>query len=405
MRRNKLTEFLIKHFVKNSDNYENRKVRESYGKLSGVVGISCNVLLSAAKLLAGFVFGSISVMADGANNLSDAMSSVVTLIGFKLSGKPADKEHPYGHERIEYVAGLAVSFLILFIGIELIRTSVGKLLSHEQSQAGVLVMAVLGLSVCVKLWMYVFNKDIGKKIESPVICAAAQDSLNDVIATLAVLISAAITYFSKFNLDGFMGIAVAIYIIFSGIRLIKDTADPLLGTAPSAELTDKIQKKIISYDGVEGIHDLIIHKYGAKKCFASVHIEVSAKQDILISHEIADNVERDFKRDMGIDLVVHLDPLIKDDETINSSKKMLDEILAEIDSRITHHDFRMVRDANHSNLIFDICVPADFSVDDADLTDMIISAVHSRESGYECIITIDRNYSSVSSADFKEGGK
>ncbi len=389
-----MTDFLIKHFVRNSEDVNNGKVREGYGKLSGVVGIACNVLLSAAKFAAGVIFNSISVMADAANNLSDAMSSVVTLIGFKMSGKPADKEHPYGHERIEYIAGLIVSFLILFIGVELIKTSVAKVITPGESRAGAITFGVLVLSILVKLWMFAFNRRIGIRINSTVIRATAQDSLNDVIATSAVLLSAVITYFSGFNLDGYTGVIVAVYIIFAGINLIKDTVDPLLGTAPSAELTESIQEKVLSYEGVEGIHDLIIHNYGPKKCFASVHVEVSARQDILISHDIADNIERDFKQDMGIELVVHLDPLIKDDETINAAREMLKEILHGIDANITHHDFRMVKGTTHSNLIFDISVPMDFPVSDSELTDMIVSAVHAKERTYECVITIDKNYNS-----------
>lgn len=389
-----MTNFLVKRFVKDFENINDKKVRESYGKLSGITGIICNVLLAVAKFLIGILFKSVSVMADAANNFTDAMSSVVTLVGFKLSGKPADKEHPYGHERIEYVAGLVVSFLILFIGIELIKTSFSKVFSNHQSETGILVFLVLILSVCVKLWMYFFNSKIGKKINSTVISATAQDSLNDAIATFAVLISAIITFFFKVNLDGVMGIAVSLYIIYSGINLIKDTVDPLLGTAPSDELTGKIAEKVLGYDGVDGIHDLIIHNYGPKRCFASVHIEVSAKQDILVSHDIADNIERDFKTDMGIDLVVHLDPIINDDETTNSAKTMIEEILSQIDKRITYHDFRMVKGTTHSNLIFDVCVPADFSISDDELIDVIIRKVHLCERSYECVITVDKNYSS-----------
>ena len=395
-----MTGFLIRHFIKDSQDVSNIVVRERYGKLSGVVGITCNVLLSLAKFCVGLIFSSVSVMADAANNLSDAMSSVVTLVGFKMSGKPADKEHPYGHERIEYVSGLIVSFLILFIGIELIKTSFSKIFNPQYSTVGTAAFVVLFISIIVKLWMFLFNRKIGKKIESSVIIATAQDSLNDAVATFAVLISAIITYFTQFDLDGYMGAAVAVYIIYSGIKLIKDTADPLLGLAPSEELTGDIVNKIMSYKGVEGIHDLIIHNYGPRRCFASVHIEVSAKQDILISHDIADNIERDFKVNMGIDLVVHLDPLIKDDETLNNARDMLSDILLGIDKRITHHDFRMVKGSTHSNLIFDICVPVDFDMSDGELIDMIINAVHLRERSYECVITIDKNYcSSISVSD------
>lgn len=389
-----MTDFLIKHFVKDSENISNGRVREGYGRLSGVVGIACNVLLSGAKLCVGLIFNSISITADAANNLSDAMSSVVTLIGFKMSGKPADKEHPYGHERIEYVAGLIVSFLVLFMGFELVKTSLGKVLSPEKPALGGIAFAALGASVLVKLWMFAFNRRIGRKIDSAVIRATAQDSLSDAVATGAVLVSGIITYYSDFNLDGCMGVLVGLYILYAGVRLVKDTADLLLGAAPSAELTEKIQSKVLSYDGVDGIHDLIIHNYGPRRCFASVHVEVSARMDILVCHDIADNIERDFKSDMGIDLVVHLDPLITDDEAINAARCMLSEILAGIDSAITHHDFRMVKGTTHSNLIFDICVPADFYISDSELTDMIVSAVHAQNRSYECVITIDKNYSS-----------
>jgi len=387
-----LTQFLIKHFVKSCEDIKNAKVRESYGKLSGTVGILCNISISVAKLIVGFLFNSVSVMADAANNVFDALSSIVTLIGVKMSGKPADKEHPYGHERIEYMAGLVVSFLILFIGVELVKISVSRIFSDETSSLSILGFIVLAGSVCVKLWMYFFNRQIGTKIESSLILATAQDSLNDVIASSAVLVSALITYFSKFDLDGYVGVGVALYIIYAGVKLIKDTADPLLGTAPSPQLIETIHKKIYEYNGVEGMHDLILHNYGPKRCFASVHIEVCAKQDVLVSHDLADNIERDFKKDLGIELVVHLDPLVKDDETVNKAREMITEILGEIDENITYHDLRIVKGNTHSTLIFDICVPADFSVCESELIDTVINAVHIRERTYECVITVDKNY-------------
>lgn len=400
-----MTGFLIKLFISDRENVSDGKVRKNYGKLSGVVGIVCNALLSVAKIVAGLIAGSISVVADGANNFSDAMSSIVTLIGFKMSEKPADKEHPYGHERIEYVAGLVVSFIILFIGLELIKTSVEKLFSSNVPEMSIFTISVLVVSMLVKLWMFAFNRHIAEKIDSTVVRATAQDSLNDVIATSAVLISSVIAYFYSINVDAYVSIAVALYIIYSGIVLIKDTVGPLLGTAPSEELTGTIQRKITSYDGVEGIHDLIVHNYGPKRCFASVHLEVNAKQDIVVSHDIADNIEKDFKRDMDIDLVVHLDPLITDDETLNSARLMVAEILLEIDKSLTHHDFRMVKCATHSNLIFDVVVPAEFSIPDDELIDMIVSAVHSKNRTYECIITVDKNYSSSISTSQKKGDK
>ncbi len=387
-----MTEFLIKRFVKFSENIQNNKVREGYGKLSGTVGIICNFLIAAVKLIVGLLFNSISVMADAANNFSDAMSSVVTLVGFKLSGKPADKEHPYGHERIEYVSGLLVSFFVVFLGVELVRTSFGKIMSDEQTQYSVLSFGVLVSSVFLKLWLYKFNRYIGERIDSTVVRAAAQDSLNDVVATLAVIVSGVISVIFKIELDGYAGICVALYILYSGVVLVIDTVNPLLGTAPSAELTEKIKNHVMSYEGVDGIHDLIIHNYGPKRCFATVHVEVNSKQDILISHDIADNIERDAKRFFDIELVVHLDPLIKDDEVLNEARQMIDEILNKIDSNLTFHDLRMVTGATHTNLIFDVCTPVDFPVSDGELVDIIINNVHLINRSYECVITVDKNY-------------
>lgn len=402
-----MTDFLIKLFVSDSENVSDIKVREKHGKLSGVVGIVCNTLLSVSKIVAGFLTGSISIVSDGANNLSDAMSNIVTLVSFKMSGKPADKEHPYGHERIEYVASLVVSFLILFIGWELIKTSVSKLLYSAEPEVSIFAIGVLVASICVKLWMFVFNRRIGRKIDSAVVIAAAQDSLNDVIATVAVLISYVVLSVWKINLDGYVGLFVALYIIYSGICLIKDTVGLLLGVAPSEELIGTIKEKISSYKGVEGTHDLIIHNYGPRRCFASVHIEVDAKQDIIICHDIADTIENDFKNNMGIDLVVHLDPLVTDDEVLNAARVMIAEILSEIDSALSHHDFRMVKCATYTNLVFDIVVPAEFYIPDNELINMIVDSVHNVNKDYECVITIDKNYSSSisSSQNIRRGNR
>lgn len=387
-----MTQFLITRFVKFSENIHNKKVRDSYGKLSGTVGIICNFLIAAAKIGVGVVFNSISVMADAANNFSDAMSSVILLVGFKISGKPADKEHPYGHERIEYISGLLVSFFVVFLGIELVKTSFGKILSDEVTQYSVFSFFVLAASVLLKLWLYRFNRYIAEQIDSTVVHATAQDSLNDVVATLTVIVSGAISAIFKIELDGYAGICVALYIIYSGVVLIIDTVNPLLGTAPSAELTERIRNHVMSYEGVEGIHDLIIHNYGPKRCFASVHVEVNSKQDILISHDIADNIERDAKRAFDIELVVHLDPLVKDNAALNEAKQMIDKILNKINPELTFHDLRMVTGTTHTNLIFDVCTPADYAVSDGELTDIIINQVHMINRSYECIITIDKNY-------------
>lgn len=383
---------MIKAFVKTDHGVKSNKTRESYGKLSGVVGILCNLLIAASKLVAGLLFNSVSVVADAANNFSDAMSSVVTFVGFKLSGKPADKEHPYGHERIEYVSGLIVSFLVLFIGFELIKTSVGKIFSKEAAEYSTLTFVVLGVSVLVKLWLFKFNRYIGREIESSTILAASQDSLNDVVATCAVILSAMVSAIFKIELDGYVGVAVSLYIIYTGVMLVGETVNPLLGTAPSKELTNRISSHVLGYEGVEGIHDLIIHNYGPNRCFASVHVEVSSKQDILISHDIADNIERDAKKLYGIELVVHLDPLIKDDASVDEAKAMIAKIINEIDKSLTFHDFRMVKGVTHTNLIFDVCVPVDYHIDDGELADVIINHVHAIDRTYECVITVDKNF-------------
>ncbi len=386
-----MIQLLVKWFVRDYQDTENPTVRARYGKLAGTVGILSNILLFALKFLAGLLFNSISVMADAINNLSDAASSVITLIGFKLSGKPADAKHPYGHARMEYITGLVISFVILWLGVQMIQSSIDKILHPEDVPFRFLTVWVLVLSILIKLWLGVFNKKIGKRIHSTALAATATDSLNDVIATSVVLLSVIISGFTGWQLDGYMGVLVAIFILISGIRLIGETINPLLGMAPDQELVQQIADKINSYDGVLGIHDLAVHNYGPGKCFASVHVEVAASRDILESHDIIDNIERDFMKEMGIHLVIHLDPVVIDDERANTLRQKIIEIVAEIDPTLSIHDFRVVFGTTHTNLIFDIAASYAVSMKDEELVYTVSEKVRALEGNYYAVIVVDRN--------------
>lgn len=323
-----MTDFLVKRFIKNSTDVNDPAVRTAYGNLAGAVGIFCNVLLCAAKLAVGTLFGSISITADAVNNLSDASSSVITLVGFRLSAKPADDEHPYGHARIEYLAGLAVSVMILVIGVELARSSIGKILSPTAVEFSLVTVAVLLLSIGVKLWMAAFNKKVGRRIGSAALEATAMDSRNDVISTAAVLAASVVSGLTGLELDGWMGLGVALFILWSGVGILKETVDPLLGEAPSEELTDYIGKKVMSYDGVLGTHDLMVHDYGPGRRFASVHVEMAAENDVMQSHDIIDNIERDFQENDHISLIIHYDPILTGDDAVGTARELMtqDEI-------------------------------------------------------------------------------
>lgn len=385
-------DFLIKTFVKDYQNKDDEKVRERYGKFSGAVGIATNILLFALKMTAGIVFHSIAITADAINNLSDSGSSIVTLVGFKLAGKPADEEHPYGHARIEYLSGLIVSFVILIVGVQLVQSSFDKILNPQEADFSMLTFAVLILSILIKIWQGLFYKKVGKTIGSSAISATAADSLNDVFATSAVLLGLLITYFTGFNLDGYMGVIVAVVIMVTGVRLIMETSNPLLGMAPSKELVDEIYEKIISYDGILGIHDLHVHNYGPNRRFASVHCEVAAEQDIMVSHDIIDNIERDFLKDNGIHLVIHLDPIVTSDERTNALKMQVGELIRNISPKIGMHDFRVVWGTTHSNLIFDVSVSFDFPLSDAELTQRISEEVSKLDPSYYVVLTVDHDY-------------
>lgn len=397
-----MTQMLVKRFIKNYQDIDNHHVREAYGKLAGAVGIVSNSILFILKFLAGFLFGSISVMADAVNNLSDAGSSVVTLVGFKLSGKPADAKHPYGHARMEYITGLIVSFAVLLLGIQLAQSSFDKILHPEEMEFHFLTVGILIFSILIKLWQGMFNKKIGKTIHSTAIEATATDSLSDVAATSAVLLSTIVAGLTGLNLDGYMGVAVAVFILISGIRLVGETVNPLLGMAPDKELVDSIAEKIMSYEGVLGLHDLAVHNYGPQRCFASVHVEVPADQDILISHDIIDNIERDFAKEMDIHLVIHLDPVVTEDETTNRLHDIVCQVVKDISPELSIHDFRAVVGTTHTNLIFDVCVPYAVALSDAEVTGWISKKLKEIDESYYAVIVVDRDYTSSMLPDEKQ---
>lgn len=388
-----MTELLIKLFIKDGGSVETPAVRSAYGKMAGKVSIFCNVLLCIGKFLAGMVSGSVSVTADAVNNLSDASSGVISLIGFKLSEKSADAEHPYGHGRYEYLAGFIVAALILVIGAELLRDSIIRIITPAEVEFGIVPLAVLSVSILVKLWMMFFNRKIGGIISSETLTAAAADSRNDVISTSAVLAALVISHFCSVELDGIMGAVVAVFILYSGIGLVRDALDPLLGKAPSAELVEKIREKILSYDGILGTHDLMIHDYGPGRQFASVHVEVPAEMSLLDCHEIIDAIERDFLRE-GMNMLVHPDPIVSGGSAGQFNAE-LNEIAGKIDERVSVHDIRVVRCPEGEKVIFDCVLPPDSGLEETALTEEITRFLRINHPNCRCIITFDSGYASI----------
>lgn len=387
-----MTSLLIKLFLKNKD-AQTPKGRESYGRLSGIVGIVCNLILSILKFIVGSLSNSVSVTADAVNNISDAGTSIVTLIGFRLSEKPADEDHPYGHARIEYITGLIISFLILHIGFEIFVDSFNKIIHPEESIFSWVTVGVLIASIVVKLWLFVFNRTLAKKIKSKTLEATATDSRNDCISTSAVLLALFVSKHLGFNLDGYIGLAVAVLIIVSGINLTKETIGPLLGQAPSKEIYEKIEKGILEYENVLGVHDLMVHSYGPGSYFASAHIEMDAKIDVLVCHDIMDKIERDYKAKHNIHLVVHLDPTVLDSKETNDLKEVVRQILYDIDPIITFHDFRVVIGQTAKNVLFDIVVPPSYKYKDDELTEIIKNRVNEAGNGnLYAVIVVDRSY-------------
>ena len=389
-----MTSFLIRLFIRRREDVQDACVRLSYGNLAGITGIVCNVLLCAIKFFTGLFTGSISITADAVNNLSDASSGVITLLGFKLAGKPADPEHPYGHARMEYLAGLVVSFVILLIGVQLAGESVQKILHPAAATFGIVPAVMLVFSILVKLWMAGFYRSIGKKIDSTTLLAASADSRNDVISTGAVLLALLISAWTDLDLDGWMGMAVALFILYSGIGLIKDTLDPLLGRAPSEDLTQRVEEKILSYEGILGTHDLMVHDYGPGQCFASVHVEMSAEMNVMRSHDIIDTIERDFHEQDHIHLIIHYDPIETGSEAVGTMRQWVTERVHAVSPLLSIHDFRMVKGDLHTNLIFDVAAPSSYESTDAEIKQQIQRSVQENANGetYYCAITVDRSY-------------
>ncbi len=354
-----MTKLLLRLFVKNPDNPEDPHVRSAVGRLSGLVGIVSNLILFAAKLIIGTISGSVSITADAMNNLSDATSSIVTLLGFKLAEQPADEEHPYGHARFEYLSGLAVAALIVVIGFELAKTSLGKIMEPTSVAVSLPLVLVLALSIAGKLWMSLFNKTLGNLIHSTTLLATAADSRNDVISTAAVLAAAVVEAVSGWKVDGWMGMVVSLFILYSGWNLAKETISPLLGEAASPELQNLIVDYIGAQPKVLGYHDLMVHDYGPGQRFASLHVEMDYKEDPMLCHELIDDMERECLESHGIHLVIHYDPVVTDDPELNRLRTLVEEILEGIDPRLLTHDFRMVPGEGHTNLIFDIALPMD----------------------------------------------
>lgn len=386
-----MIEFLIRRFVPDWQQVQRTDVRERYGTLAAAVGILSNIFLCIIKGLIGLFSGSIAVTADAVNNLSDAGSSVITLLAFKIAGKPADEEHPYGHARMEYISGMAVSFIIILLGLELMGSSFEKILHPEEVGVSALTYLVLIVSIAVKLWQGMFNSNLGKRISSEALQATAADSLNDVFSTGAVLLSTLVYQFTAIPIDGWVGMLVAIFITVSGVKLIMETGSPLLGQAPDPQMVRELEEKITAYDGVIGIHDLQVHNYGPGRVFATVHAEVPANRDILVSHDIIDNIEREVGHEMNLNLVIHMDPVVTDDERLNQLHAQVQQIVVGIDSNLSMHDFRAVFGPTHTNLVFDVVVPPGFSLSDSELSRRIEQQVQTLGS-YFCVITVDHNY-------------
>ena len=387
-----MSELLLKLFVKDHQNTKDTAVRTAYGKLSGTVGIVCNLVLFAAKLLIGTISGSVSITADAVNNLSDASGSIVTLLGFRMASKPADEEHPYGHARIEYFSGLIVAAIILVIGLELGKSSVEKILHPEEIAFSAALFVVLGLSILVKLWMALFNRKLGKRIQSQALLATSADSRNDVISTGAVLLSCLIGKVTGLKIDGYMGLLVALFILYSGIMIAKDTMDPLLGAAPDETLMEKISADLLENPLVLGIHDMMIHDYGPGRKFASAHAEMDARTDVMEAHETLDELERDCMKRHGVNLTLHYDPIETDNEILNRMKEKVKDIAAEIDPRLSTHDFRMVMGKRHINLIFDMVVPYEFNSHRGELAAKVAERVQEgEEATFHTIINFDND--------------
>lgn len=384
-----MTNILLRLFIKNCEDTQNPAVRSSIGKLAGLTGIVCNCLLTVLKLVIGLLVGSMAIIADGVNNLSDAASSLTTLLGFRMAQRPADKQHPYGHARYEYLSGLAVAALILLIGAELVKSSIAKIINPEPIDISAATIALLAASVAMKLWMSGFYKTLGKKINSTALYATSVDSRNDVISTCAVLLGCLVNYLFGLNIDGYVGLAVAIFILYSSVGIAKDTISPLLGQQADDELVDKITELVLSHEKVLGVHDLLVHDYGPGRCYASAHVELSADEDPMACHDIIDDIECVVLEKMNVHFVIHYDPVVQNDAEQNEMRRTVGEIIRELNPAFSIHDFRIVRGSAQSKLVFDLGVPYSMIEKKKEIKERIDAALNERGKKYITIIRFD----------------
>lgn len=379
-------------FIENNKDYKDQKVRSAYGYLCGIVGIVINILLFGGKFIAGFISGSVAVTADAFNNLSDAGSSVISLIGFRLASQKPDPHHPFGHGRFEYIASLIISMVIIMMGFELGKDSVIKIINPAEVEYSALTFWVLGISILAKFYMFIYNRSIGKKIDSSTLKATATDSISDTVSTLAVLVSAILTFKFGILIDGWVGLAVAGFIMFAGISSAKETIDSLLGTPPDEEFCKSVEDIVLSHDGMIGIHDMIVHNYGPGRVFISLHAEVPSDGNFVDIHDTIDNIEHDIMRETGCLATIHMDPVDVRDELTAQMKAKVGEIISEIDEQITFHDFRMVSGPTHTNVIFDIVIPYNYKYSDEEIVSIIADKIHETDDRFFAVIDVDKDF-------------
>lgn len=388
-----MTDLIVKTFIKDHKNINDSKVRARYGILSGCVGIALNVVLCLMKFFVGSLTGSIAITADAVNNLSDAGSSAVTVFGFKMAGKPADRDHPFGHGRIEYITAMIVSFIILFMGIELAIQSVEKIRSPENVQFSLIGAVIIAVSILGKLWLAFFNKSLGRKIHSPAMTAVVADSISDIAATSITLIALILSnFFPNLHVDGWLGIVVACFVLKAGLDIFRDTLSTLIGKSPSKELVEALKKKILSYDHVSGIHDLIVHSYGPGRDFATVHVEMPSDLNVMVGHNIIDDIENDVKKEMGIDLTIHYDPIEVNNERVTELKEITENVVRKVNPELLIHDFRIVDGPMHTNLIFDVVIPYGFKESPKEIISEISSQISEINSSYFTVIKAEHSF-------------
>ncbi len=381
-------------FIKDHQNTKDARVRQAYGMLCGGAGIFFNALLFVCKFLAGQISGSIAITADAFNNLSDAGSSVITLVGFKMAGQKPDSHHPFGHGRIEYIAGLLVSVIILLMGAELFKSSVDKILHPMPVRAGNMALAILLLSICIKLYMYFYNRMVAKKIDSAAMMAAAKDSISDSISTAVVLLTTLLAVTADIQIDGWCGILVALFVFWTGIDAMRDTVSPLLGQPPEPEFVKRVETIIMEYkeQGVLGLHDLVVHNYGPGRVMLSVHVEVPSSGDILALHDMIDLIEHRLARELNCSAVIHMDPVCVDDALTSEIKGKVAGIIAEMEGEVTFHDFRIVHGPTHTNVIFDVVVPFDYPLSDGEVADYVSKEIRALDGNFFAVVEVDKAY-------------